>query len=475
MNSGTALLGRSLAAGTLLASPVVLALPAAVQAAQEQQVREIVLRPASVEVMLDGAVVAVRPVAPGPISLATLVRLVDDPAYLRRTGSTVDLAAGIQQRPGSRLELGAPIRKVRLISRAGSTGSMQGTRAALTVSSVTVSAPEDRAPATGHIPHIHYTNESTLTLTDSTFSGLGRREGDVAGADDSAAGVYVGRGSELVVSSSAFSSSEAGLVANKSAAVTIRDSRFVNNIGSGLVVRDARKVVISGVDSSGNGDDGIQLVGLAGTAQVESVQARDNEGAGIRLNEAATGLRVVGAVTSGNSQAGMSVSGAGPVELDALDSSGDVVGLRLDGPDSGASLVGATITGNGIGDVGIDVDGSLEVVSSQVMGAQLGIQAGPRSALSLADSSVQSPGVAVDVETGASVTLTNTTVDAPGGINGALEVAAGSRISPLRIHWFGVAAGFFIVLGLMLEILRRLRERGEDRHVVVADHVTNRA
>ena len=47
------------------------------------------------------------------------------------------------------------------------------------------------------------------------------------------------------------------------------------------------------------------------------------------------------------------------VELDALDSAGDVVGLRLDGPDSGGTLVDASITRNGLGDMGINVEGTL--------------------------------------------------------------------------------------------------------------------
>ena len=81
----------------------------------------------------------------------------------------------------------------------------------------------------------------------------------------------------------------------------------------------------------------------------------------------------------------------------------------------------------------------------------------------------------MDAESGAAVPLRNTAVAAPGGINGAVVATEDSRIAPLRVHWFGVAAGFFIMLGLLLEFLRRLREHEDDRRVLVADHVTNRA
>ena len=150
------------------------------------------------------------------------------------------------ERPGSPLELGSPIREVRLVSRAGSTGFLSGTRATLTVDSVIVSAAEDRPAAEGDVPHVHYTNESVLTLSDSTFSGLGRRQGDAPGQGTRQPGCTSGAAVSWPFRQLP-SVPASRLVTNKYLAVTIRDSRFVDNRDAGPVVRDARNASLSGV------------------------------------------------------------------------------------------------------------------------------------------------------------------------------------------------------------------------------------
>lgn len=438
---------------------------------------QIVLRPGLLEVHEGGRITATRAVPSAAVRLDQLVGLVGDPDLLRRSGTRVDLAATVRQRPGSTLVVGAPITQLRLLTGTGSTGALEGTRARLTIDGVTVSAGTNRAPAAGTVPHIRYTNDSTVVIEDSVIEGLGRREGDAAQVDPAQAGygAYVGRDSRVSITGSVFRAGDVGLVTGETEWVRIVSSRFVNNATEGLVVRGAGRARLTGLQATGNGGDGMQLVGLPATAAVSDLAARGNQGSGIRVSDAAAGLRIARATTSTNGHAGVVVAGEGPLVLASLASEGDRQGLRVAGPSSQLVLQDGQVLGGPLSERGIEAEGLVRVVGSTVADAEVGVHAGPASAITLTDSSVRAARLAVDVEEGGSVTVHDTDVDAPGGVSGQIEVQGDSRISPLRLHWFGAAAAGFIILGLVLELLRRLRERDDDRRVRVADHVTNRS
>lgn len=433
---------------------------------------QLVLRPGLLEVHEAGRITATRALPSATVRLDELVGLVGDPDLLRRSGDRIDLAATVRQRPGTTLVVTAPIAELRLRTVDGSTGALEGTRARLSIEGVTVSAATNRAASTGTVPHIRYTNSSTVVIEDSVIEGLGPREGDATAVGY---GAYVGRDSRLSVSSSVFRAGDTGLVAADPQWVRIQASRFVNNAGDGLVVRGAGRARLTGLQATGNGADGLQLVGLPSTAVVSDLAARGNAGSGIRVSDAAAGLRVAGATTSTNAQAGVVVAGEGPIVIAALASEDDRQALRVTGPSTQVVLEDGQLLGGPRSERGIEAEGELRVVGSTVADAEVGVHAGPASGITLVDSSIRAARLAVDVEEGGSVTVHNTDVDAPGGVNGQIEVQGDSRISPLRLHWFGAAAAGFILLGLCLELLRRLRERDDDRQVRVADHVTNRS
>lgn len=439
---------------------------------------QIVLRPGLLEVHEGGRITATRALPSAAVRLDQLVGLVGDPDLLRRSGTRVDLAATVRQRPGSTLVVGAPITQLRLLTGTGSTGALEGTRARLTIDGVTVSAGTNRAPTAGTVPHIRYTNDSTVVIEDSVIEGLGRREGDASEAEADAVagyGAYVGRDSRLSITGSVFRAGDVGLVTGETEWVRIVSSRFVNNATEGLVVRGAGRARLTGLQATGNGGDGMQLVGLPATAAVADLAARGNQGSGIRVSDAAAGLRIARATTSTNGHAGVVVAGEGPLVLASLASEGDRQGLRVAGPSSQLVLQDGQVLGGPLSERGIEAEGLVRVAGSTVADAEVGVHAGPASAITLTDSSIRAARLAVDVEEGGSVTVHDTDVDAPGGVSGQIEVQGDSRISPLRLHWFGAAAAGFIILGLVLELLRRLRERDDDRRVRVADHVTNRS
>jgi len=383
-------LAPALAAGP--ASP-----PAATQqadAAQDEAGRAIVLRPARIDLELDGRLLrsVERPV--GPIDVATVVRLVGDSSWGRVDGTVVTLSSGIKQAPDTHLLVAAPtVTSLRLDSAAGGTGWLRGSRARVSFTGTEVIG-WDRAAGAASAPSptrgfLAYTNGSTVEMTGTTFSNLGRQE-------DSRTGVTLAR-----------------------AAVTISDTRFLGN-EVGLNIRQPSALQVANVEVAGSATNGLEVEGVQG-GTVEALAARDNGGAGAVVSHGGSGLRLLGAVsernafggvlvegqeslevggltTTGNLGPGISIESSRGVAVSGLRSTDDVEGLAATGTTegltasdavvsgsktgvrSGASTVGLALSGFEVNDVehtAFDLAGQqLSVTDATVRGAASGVDLG---------------------------------------------------------------------------------------------------
>ncbi len=262
--------------------------------------RVLVLRPRRLEVALDGRVVrsvAVRQ----PVDLATLPRLVADPAYVAATGggAGVRLGAVLAQRPGTVLT-GAGLR----LELAGTGGAgparLTGTRAQLRLQYCTVVATAAARP--GGAPGLRYLNASRLDLTDVTLRGLGSVARRGAGG---AAAVRADGGSHVALRRVA-----------------------VSGGGRGIEVRDAAGLVVQGLSGDDVGGTLLDVSGGTG-ARLAAVSSGGAAGAAVRVRDAAG--TVLDGLSSTGDRAALVTAGVAGLRATGVRARGD--GLVLGGRD----------------------------------------------------------------------------------------------------------------------------------------------
>ena len=293
--------------------------------------RVLVLRPHRLQVAVDGRIRREIPVAQ-PLDLARLPDVVHDPAFASSPGpGVVRLGAVLVQRPDTTVEAGDGGGRLRLeLADTGGAGPgrITGTRAALRLRSVTVTA-SGVAPIAAVAAGLRYLHQSDLELDDVTLDGLGGigRTGVPALRTDGGGRVrlqavrVVGRGRGVTIED----------------AVGARISDFTANGlgGDALVVSGGAGTRISGVRADGLGAAGVRLHDTLG-AGLADVRVRTS---GIALGvEGGDGVVVRGGALEGGRAAVRAVDGQAVV-LDGVTTTGPIRGATVTGPGAAGSGV----------------------------------------------------------------------------------------------------------------------------------------
>ncbi len=435
-----------LAGGLLVAGPLVAASPASAAEVARPDVtvpalpgvpaaallahgRVLVLRPGSLEIALDGRVrrtVAVRQ----PLDLTQLPALVGDPSYAVRTAPDgLLLGAVLLQRPGTRVVASG----VRLeLADTGGAGParLTGTRAAVDLSGVTVTAssalgvaatPGARIVTAG----LRYLHDSDVRLQDVVLRGLGTpgRAGLPA--------VRAGGGSRVRLTGITL---EAG--------------------GRGVQLDQPGPLDIEGLTADHATGDVIRVVGGSG-ARLSGIRTTGTAGAAVRLR-ATIGTTLTGLSSTGDTRALIAT------DVDGLDAAGvsasgsgllvggrrvELVSPRVDAPAVALQVEGAT----GVVVHGGSLRGTAAVrADAQSMGVRL-------------------EGVTTRGRVTRSVGVYGGTVDDPAraaapAATPAHPAAAGEPWWAARLRGAGAVALVVLGGGLLLEVLRGRRRDGRTAH-----------
>lgn len=122
---------------------------------------------------------------------------------------------------------------------------------------------------------------------------------------------------------------------------------------------------------------------------------------------------------------------------------------------------------------GMHLKGVATVRASTVSGADEAVVAGPRGQLTFVGGALHGESLGLRVSPSSSVVLQDTTVDAPRGARGPVQLRGTSTLPALPVRWIGVFGLVVIAAAIALEVVRRVRERRSDRAVSAPSHVTN--
>jgi hypothetical protein len=195
----------------------------------------------------------------------------------------------------------------------------------------------------------------------------------------------------------------------------------------------------------------------------------NGSGTGVRLRDTADKVSVTDVTMSGT-HTGLSIdSGVPDVSVANLQvAQDDGFGVR-----SGASMLagdGLHVTG---ARVGFDIRYGARIVRSSVADAGEAVRAGGRARVDLTDTTLAAHVLGVRVADGGQVRLVGTDVSSPLGGRGHIIIGSGTRFPPLPTDFLGIFALVALVLAILLESIRKARERSPDRATTAPVHVTN--
>lgn len=342
--------------------------------------RVIVLRPLRIDLVYKGRVERVIPVYSGEQRLADLSSAIDDPRWATLgPDGTLTLRAGLMQRPGTNLTVGAPVRTLRLVDSATSPSFVSGSAARVTFDGVTVTsvAADHPAPAataaavaaeSAHRPYVEYTHDSTVTVTGAAFHGLGSATGDHVG-------VRVGSGTSLTATDATFHGSGRGLDVDRAGRVSLTRVTASANSGQGIVIDRAGPVTLADVAAVGNTTSGIVLNGPLPGLRVEGSVASRRNGIGIDLS--GLGPAPVGPFrTDHNATAGTLLRRCGGCVVQEVTAAAETVGVLVSAQSPGAEVRNASVrdaTGTGIRVAAVDarIDGATVTVAGGATGVRV--------------------------------------------------------------------------------------------------------
>jgi hypothetical protein len=303
---------------------------------------------------------------------------------------------------------------------------------------------------------------------DRTSPGAVLRDSAVHDAGDVAVNV-VGHDARLIrVDAGAAAGATSAVRLTGSATGTDIDGGTVSGGQLGISVR-APHVTVTGTTVE-HAKVGISIEATAVTVADTTVR---NSSVGFRVNGHADGA-VLRQDTADQNTTGL-VAQAGPGAI-------TVAGLRVvqnggTGVRSSAgnlTLSGARIDG---ATIGLNLRGYARVHDSTVAGAAEAVNAGANGRVELRNVVLGAHVLGLRVAQSASVTLTDSTVSAPLGAQGNVKLMGSTRFPALPLSWLGIFAMVAVTGAVVLELMRKLRERGgtPERRVKAPAHVLNTA
>lgn len=298
-----------------------------------------------------------------------------------------------------------------------------------------------------------------------TVSGLGKVPVGPFHTDHNATGLLVRQCPDCVLTGVSSTADRRGVTIDRSSpGALLRDSsvREAVDIGVNLAARGAHLVHVD-----------------AGAAA---------NGTAVRLTANAGGAGLDGGTVSGG-RVGVSI-GAPATSITGVTVNGSAVGISVRAPHgavAGATVTrarvgisvnatAATVTGTTVRDstIGLNLRGHATVVNSTVADAAEAVRVGAYSQVELTKAVLGAHVLGLRVPQSANVTLTDSTVNAPLGARGNVRLVGDTHFPALPLSWLGVFALVALTIAILLELTRKLRERGHpDSHVTAPAHVTN--
>jgi hypothetical protein len=319
--------GALVAALVILPAPFALAAPGG-QPSSDTGVpstgRALVLRPARLDLVLNGLVLASVPRGLGAYGLAELVSLTQRPDWVQQLpGGTYRLSAALVQKPGTTLVLQSPMVR-RLLLVTGSGACLVGSDAQLSIAGVTVQSWDSRhhqvpGPHAGR-GFVHYSGGGQVAVSRSRLIGLGR---PAAGTS----GMTIGRGTAVILTDTGITGAAVGLTLSASPRPRLVRVTVTGSAGDGVVLRQTVGATLDGLQSNGNGGAGLVLLGGQQTF-IRQPTLQANLGAGL-LAKRTSELRIDEPQTSRNHQAGIVATAARRVLLTDLHSDGEPVAVAV--------------------------------------------------------------------------------------------------------------------------------------------------
>lgn len=328
-----------------------------------------------------------------------------------------------------------------------------------------------------------------------------------------------------------------GVELSQLSGVPVGPLRTVDNHGSGLVLDRCPSCVVDGVESTGDHTGILVKRPSAGSAiSASSVRAARRLGvmvaaAGVHLRgitvqsgPAAVGLRIPPRVTGAQVESSAFHGGAVAISTDGEGTgitgttvTGARTGVRIGGHATAVTLTAVrldesrTAVQANTGSRTVTVDHlqivqsggqglrsaaeGMSIVDSQVDGATLGMHlkgvatvrstsvsandealyAGPGASITFTRGRLGADTVGVRAHDLSAVVLQDTSVQAPTGARGPVRLRGTTELPAMPVRWIALLGLLIVAAAITLEVLRRLRERREERSVTAPDHVTNTA
>ncbi|MGN9912908.1 hypothetical protein ACTMTJ_35765 [Phytohabitans sp. LJ34] len=192
---------------------------------------------------------------------------------------------------------------------------------------------------------------------------------------------------------------------------------------------------------------------------------------GVRIGGDAT-TAVVHGLRVANSRTGVQANtGSHAVTIEHLriaQSGGQGIRSAADG----MSIVDSTVDGAALG---MHLKGVATVRLSSVSAKDEALYAGPGASVTFTGGRLGGESVGVRAHDLSAVVLEDTSVEAPTGARGPVRLRGTTELPAMPVRWIALLGLLVVAAAITLEVLRRLRERREERTVSAPDHVTNTA
>ncbi|MCC6437004.1 MAG: glycosyltransferase [Acidimicrobiales bacterium] len=445
--------------------------------------------------------------AGGVYRLEELARVLDRPDLVSEPKpGVIEVRAAIIQTENTTLTVNEPVTEVHLVDNPhvfiGGRKAVARFDGVRVTSQSRTAAEADTNYGDGR-PFVLYEDGSTLDITDSFFSFLGSDRSSAYGVSwrtggtngtitdstfsNNFFGMYSYEAANLTFIDNSFkdnvfygvdphdrshnltfrgnlfenNGSHGAIVSKEVSATTFRDNRSVGNGGNGFVIdSDSFDVVIEGNVAANNAIDGIVVLNSRRNEIINN-EVRENR-VGIRINgERSTGNIIEGNTVDSNVTGIQLYGGASATRIEgALVRNSEKIGISVDAPAS--QVVEVDVTG---GLIGIDLRSPASVEGGAISQVGVGIAVRSPEPVSIKRVRINALEIGVRVDRLSTAALSESTVSAPVPYKGSEQIVRGADIevrtlAPPGLHWFGVFGFAFLVAGLLLEAVRRVRNRG---------------
>ena len=298
-------------------------------------------------VMLSGGR-AVRIIdVPAPKTLSNLVRIIGNRQWIRQSSGTVTLNAAVLVEHGSSMTVTAPATSGLVLAVRLGVFLAASQHGKLTITGVHVRASDSAVPdtfsppsAVAGRPFLLASQNSTMTIKDSTFSYLGRDW-------NSSYGLTWSKDSTGSVINSTFDHDFIGVYTNDSDGIQVMHDQFYHCSLYGVDPHSGSSGLLIEYDTADfNGRHGIILSGHVTASVIQYDTTEENGLNGIMMDEGSTGNLIRHNLVEGNRSDGVVLANSGDNVVADNSISGNRVGITVRGRATGTKILGNTISAN---------------------------------------------------------------------------------------------------------------------------------